>query len=84
MFVFFHYLLWKAKLDFDCLEPKDRLVVYQRFIRSGFHCLLWRYENPSLHYTVPLCMKIREANGAMDLVICGTAVRNKDEEFETF
>ena len=29
-------------------------------------------------------MKIREANGAMDLVICGTTVRNKDEEFETF
>ena len=23
-------------------------------------------------------------SGAMDLVICGTTVRNKDEEFETF
>ena len=54
MFVFFHYLLWKAKLNFDCLELKARLVVYQRSIRSGFHCLLWRYENPSLHYTVLL------------------------------
>ena len=28
VFVLFHYLLWKAKLDFDCLEPKPRLVVY--------------------------------------------------------
>ena len=53
VFVFFHYLLWKAKLNFDCLELKARLVVYQRSIRSGFHCLLWRYENPSLHYTPP-------------------------------
>ena len=26
VFVLFHYLLWKAKLDFDCLEPKPRLV----------------------------------------------------------
>ena len=51
VFVFFHYLLWKAKINFDCLELKARLVVYQRSIRSGFHCLLWRYENPSLHYT---------------------------------
>ena len=52
MFVFFHYLLWKAKLNFDCLELKTRLAVYQRSIRSVFHCLLWRYENPSLHYTI--------------------------------
>ena len=57
VFVFFHYLLWKAKLDFDCLELKARLAVYQRSIRSGFHCLLWRYENPSLHYT--LCPHLR-------------------------
>ena len=28
VFVLFHYLLWKAKLDFDCLEQKPRLVVY--------------------------------------------------------
>ena len=28
VFVLFHCLLWKAKLDFDCLEPKPRLVVY--------------------------------------------------------
>ena len=28
VFVFFHYLLWKAKLNFDCLEPKPRLVFY--------------------------------------------------------
>ena len=51
VFVFFHYLLWKAKLNFDCLEVKARLVVCHRSIRSGFHCLLWRYENPSLHCT---------------------------------
>ena len=26
-------------------------MVYPRSIPSGLHCLLWRYENPSLHYT---------------------------------
>ena len=50
VFVLFHYLLWKARLNFDCLEPKPRLVFYSRFIQYGFHCLLWRYENPFLHY----------------------------------
>ena len=52
VFVFFHYLLWKAKLNFDYLELKGSTRSHQCSIRSGFHCLLWRYENPSLHYTV--------------------------------
>ena len=30
---------------------KARLVVYHRSIQSGLHCLLWRYEYLSLHYT---------------------------------
>ena len=42
----------KLSLIFDCLEVKARLVVYHRSIQSGLHCLLWRYENPSLHYTI--------------------------------
>ena len=41
--------------------------------------------NPKYNDTVPLCLKIREAmdgNGPGD--ICGTTVRNKDEELKTF
>ena len=60
VFVFFHYLLWKAKLNFDCLELKRSSRSHQSSIQSGFHCLLRRYENPSLHYTptilhIPSC-----------------------------
>ena len=63
VFVLFHDLLWKAKLDFDCLEPKPRLVVCWRFIQYGFHascgfmkipsCIIHEYEKEGLIFTCP-------------------------------
>ena len=49
VFVLFHYLLWKVKLDFDCLEPKPRLAnekgggtdLTRRWSISGLY-LTWR------------------------------------------
>ena len=50
--VLFHYLLWKAKLDLGALgEGLDSSSCNVSF---SIHCLLWRYESPSLHYTLQL------------------------------
>ena len=51
VFVLFHYLLCKAKLDLSALSKGFDLSHINVLFSTGY-CLLWCYENPFLHYNV--------------------------------
>ena len=42
MFVLFHSLLWKAKVNLDALSELSRLLILKHFVRGRFYCLLGR------------------------------------------
>ena len=51
VFVLFHYLLWKVKLDLSALSKGSDLSHINVLFSTGY-CLLWCYENPFLNYNV--------------------------------